>query len=217
MKTVALVTQKGGSGKTTIATNLAVAAAQSGETVALLDLDPQGSSAAWGALRKTEDIAVELLKPEQIAQLPTLLKSVKSRYSLVILDTAGIDSPAVRNAMSTADLCLLPIRSTRLDYEAVKPTIRALLRGEHRFAFCVNQAQIQPGNMRAVEMMDSLKAIADVALPAIGARVAYQDAFGEGLGVMETDPQGRAAQEVGDLWAWVSKALQPAKKGVFSV
>jgi chromosome partitioning protein len=215
MKTVALVTQKGGSGKTTIATNLAVAAAKAGETVALLDLDPQGSTAAWGALRKAEDIAVEALEPEQIAQLPVLLKSIETRFSLVILDTAGIDSPAVRAAMGTADLCLLPIRSTRLDYEAVKPTIRALLRGDHRFAFAVNQAQIQPGNMRAADMMDSLKAVADVAIPAISSRVAYQDAFGEGLGVIESDPDGRAASEIKDLWGWVARALQPAKKGVF--
>ena len=91
MKTLTLVTQKGGVGKTTLAASLAVAAAQAGEKVAALDLDPQGSLSAWGDSRETEGPAVDRIAQDQVAQLPQILEALKGKgFTWAILDTAVI-------------------------------------------------------------------------------------------------------------------------------
>jgi chromosome partitioning protein len=88
MRTITLVTQKGGTGKTTLAASLAVAAAQAGETVIALDLDPQGSLAAWGDSRSAETLAVDRLASDRIGQLPAIMAALKSKgFTVAVLDT----------------------------------------------------------------------------------------------------------------------------------
>ncbi len=70
MRTLTLVTQKGGVGKTTLAASLAVAAAQAGEKVVALDLDPQGSLGAWGDTRTADAPAVDRLPPSGLVNCP---------------------------------------------------------------------------------------------------------------------------------------------------
>jgi hypothetical protein len=89
---ITFTSQKGGVGKTSLAASLAVAAQQAGETVIVLDLDPQGSLAAWGDERKDDGLAVDRLGPEQIAQLPSILAA--KGFTLAILDTPGIANTA---------------------------------------------------------------------------------------------------------------------------
>ena len=94
MRIITLVTQKGGTGKTTIATSLAVAAHDAGEKVLALDLDPQGSLNAWGNLREADLPHVEQVPANIVADLPKLLEGVKAQgFTLTILDTAGADNP----------------------------------------------------------------------------------------------------------------------------
>ena len=78
MHTIALVTQKGGSGKTTLAVTLAVAAADAGEKVVALDLDPQASLVAWGNERTAESPAVDSLTGDKVAQLPQILEKLRA-------------------------------------------------------------------------------------------------------------------------------------------
>src|ERR1700712_190458 len=97
MRTVTLVTQKGGAGKTTLATSLAIAAQQAGEMVAAFDLDPQGSLVEWGKMRRKADTTavanpnlpvVERFPPERIGQAKTMIESLgKKGVTLTILDT----------------------------------------------------------------------------------------------------------------------------------
>jgi chromosome partitioning protein len=79
MKTITLVTQKGGAGKTTLAASLAVAAAEAGEKVAALDLDPQGSLSNWGDGRDTEAPAIDRVTDAQLSQLPQILQALKGQ------------------------------------------------------------------------------------------------------------------------------------------
>src|SRR3954463_13616972 len=103
MKTLTLVTQKGGAGKTTLAASIAVAAAEAGERVVALDLDPQGSLAAWGDSREAEIPAVDRIALDQIAQLPQILAALKEQgFTLAVLDTAGIESTTGNLAMKAA-------------------------------------------------------------------------------------------------------------------
>ncbi|KOX59069.1 MAG: ParA family protein [Methylobacterium sp.] len=227
MRTITLVTQKGGTGKTTLATSLAVAAIETGETVALFDLDLQKSSVGWGDKREKAkvraekggdtDLAAKLGGPHiqqfplnRLAEMPTLLKGLKG-FSLVILDTPGADTTATHIAMDAATLCLVPMRPTRIEAEAVLPTVQALMRGKNPFAFILNQCSTIPNNNRAGEMAAGLRTMGVLADPLICQRADYQDAYAVGLGVTEYATKGKAAEEIRALWRSVDElAKAPA-------
>jgi chromosome partitioning protein len=208
MKIIALVTQKGGSGKSSIASSLAVAAALAGEKVLALDLDPQGILAEWAKLRKGVAPSVAHVPPNKSAQLGELLSSAANNYSLAILDTPGADSPATHNAMSAADLCLVPLRPSRPDALGIKPTVDALIRGRKRFAFVLNQCPTVARSSRASEMAAGLETLGLLAEPPICSRADFQDAYAAGQGVTEYAPHGKAAEEIRQLWAWLNNELK---------
>lgn len=207
MKVVAFLTQKGGSGKTTLASSMSVAAQEVGEKVVALDLDPQGSLAQWGEDREGGGLHVEAFPASKIIQIESILKSLEGRFSLAILDTAGADNAATSWVLKVADYVLVPIQPTRLDVRAIKPTVQKLLVSERPFAFVINRCPPQPNNNRAFDMFDGLKSISDVALPLILQRADYQDAYTAGKGVTEHAPTGKAAGEMRELWNWVRKRV----------
>ncbi|MCJ2069570.1 ParA family protein [Methylobacterium sp. J-030] len=213
MKTITLVTQKGGAGKTTVATSLAVAAQQAGETVAAFDLDPQGSLAEWGRIRTSTEpgaIAdprlpvVERFPMEHIAKMQKMLSSLAAKgITVAVLDTAGADNPTTHAAMEASTFCLVPIRPTRLDLLAVRATVQAIMRSGKPFAFVLNQCSTIPRNSRANDTATGLSSIGYMAEPLLLLRNDYQDAFASGMGVTEYAPDGKAAEEARQLWAWV--------------
>lgn len=209
MRTIALVTQKGGTGKTTLAVSLAVAAAEAGEKVLALDLDPQGSLVAWGDLRDADNPHVERLPSAQVANLPTILAGLgKKGFTLAILDTAGADNPTTHAAMKAADICLVPLRPTRLDGLAVAPTVQAISRLGRPFAFVLTQCSTIPRNSRAAEMAAGLATLGVLAEPAIAQRADHQDAFAAGLGVTEYASTSKAAEEIRTLLDWLNRKLK---------
>lgn len=206
MRTIALVTQKGGAGKTTLASALAVAAADAGETVIALDLDPQGSLTAWGNDRKASTPAVDSLTGAKLSQLSSVLSSLAQKgFTLAILDCPGIASTATNTAMASADLCLIPTRPTRLDIRATKPTIESLMAMKRSFAFVLNQCPPQARSSRAAEAAVGLAMLGVLAEPAIAQRADYQDAIAAGQGVTEYAPASKAAAEIAALWNWIDK------------
>jgi chromosome partitioning protein len=214
MRVITFVTQKGGTGKSTLATSLAVAAMQAGETVLALDLDDQGTLAGWAEIRNCPAPAVARLPKHESARLPELLKGAAGSYSLAIIDTPGTDNPATHNAMSAANLCLVPLRPTRPDGLAVAPTVQALLHGKRHFAFVLSQCPTTPKNSRAAEMAAGLCSLGLLAEPLICQRADYQDAFAAGKGVTEYAPESKAAEEIRRLWAWVDKNAEKEKKAL---
>jgi chromosome partitioning protein len=213
MRTIALVTQKGGTGKTTLAVSLAVAAHETGEKVLALDLDPQGSLAAWGDSRSAAEPHVERVPQSHVANLAQTLRGLKSQgFTLAILDTAGADNPTTHAAMRAADLCLVPLRPTRLDGLAVAPTVQAIARLERPFAFVLTQCSAIPRNSRAAEMAAGLSTLGMLAEPPIAQRADHQDAFGAGQGVTEYAPDSKAADEIRNLWKWISTKVKGPKK-----
>lgn len=200
---LALVTQKGGTGKSTLCTNLAVAAVEAGQKVLVLDLDEQTTSAEWAESRETDAPSVAAVPKTESARLGELIATARQTYSVIILDTPGEDSPMTHNAMSAADLCLVPIRPTRADGRANRVTVAALVRGGKRFAFLLNQCPTTPGSSRADEMAAGLINLGYLAKPMIGSRVDYQDAYAAGQGVIEYAPASKAAEEMRQLWHWI--------------
>ena len=113
MLTVALVSQKGGAGKTTIAINLAVASELAGRPAVVVDLDPQASAATWGDSREAE---APVVVSAQAARLAEVLATAREHgAALTLIDTA----PHAEAAARTADLVLVPCRPSVLDLRAV--------------------------------------------------------------------------------------------------
>ncbi len=216
MRSIAFLTQKGGTGKTTLAASLAVAAAANGEKVIALDLDPQASLARWGerraAAKVRHQVMVEPLERERLPRLAAVLDGLAGGgFTLAIFDTAGADNAAVRLVTEAADLCLLPARPSRLDVEATAATFRAVFLAKRKAAFVLNQCPPNYRSHRASEAAKDLTRLGVLAEPFLAARMDYQDAVAAGLGVTEFSGDGRAAGEIAALWQWARAQLADRK------
>lgn len=204
MWVIAFVTQKGGSGKTTLCLNLAVAGEACGARCLILDLDPQGTAEAWYQDRQA---ATPRLARAGAGDLPRALELARGQgYSHVLLDTPGRDEPAVAAAIRAADFCLVPCRPTPADMKATPTTIGTIRRLGRRAAFVLTQTPPRGHRTREAEL--GLSVLGPSAPVAVVARTAFQDAQGAGLGVTEYEPEGKGAEEIRDLWAWLERRLE---------
>jgi chromosome partitioning protein len=211
MKIIALLTQKGGTGKTTLAASVGVAAQEAGERVFLIDLDPQGSLASWGDRRSAETPAVDKISPDRLAA--ALIGLEKAGYTLAVIDTQGVDTAATAAAMRSADLSLIPARPSALDIEAARPTIASLNTLQRPFAFILNQCPAGR-SARPTDASRALSLLGGVlAHPFIAQRADHVDAITMGLGVTEHDAGGKAADEIRQLWQWIKRKTEGKAHG----
>jgi chromosome partitioning protein len=211
MRTIAFVSQKGGSGKSTIASSLAVAAHEMNENVCVIDMDPQGSLMTWARTRAADDIEV---LASGAARLPALLASLERRgVTLAVLDTPDAEAAASSAAIQAADLNLIPSRLCLFDFWASARTRTALEEIGAKFVFLLNQC---PAGRQAARVKDGVEALEEMGgliSPLILARIDYQEAARRGSGVTEFNPCGAAAQEMRDLWQSIDRRLARAKVG----
>lgn len=196
MKTIAVVSQKGGSGKTTIALHLAVAATKSGLNAAVIDLDPQASASKWSD-RRSDDTPVIL--SAHASRLGKEYERVKDAgCDILILDTAPHSDSAALEAAKIADLVLIPCRPAILDMEAIASTLD-LVKTQSKDIFVIMNA-ISPLGKESVEASDAIVGMgADVADAQLVNRVAYSRSLISGQTAQEIEPEGKAANEVEHL------------------
>ena len=144
MRTVALLTQKGGAGKSTLAASLAVAAAGAGERVIALDLDPQASLVRWGKRREAAHAPNTVITEPFEARAPAAARCryrwARRRWLYVCcLRHSGRRQRGRPARCESVDLCLLPVRPTRLDLEATAATFRTAYLARRNAAFVLNQ------------------------------------------------------------------------------
>ena len=204
VQVVTLASHKGGSGKTTLACFLAVAAAESGLEVALADADSQGSAAAWYERRNSD------LGPD-VVQIPaekvrSTVQAARGQYDLLLLDTAG-RMAAANDALALADLALVPCRPTIADIDPAVRMHSTARRISKAAAFVIAQVPSR-GEQRAQEVENALESLGPVATVRIGMRNAYADALAMGVGVTEFEPRGKAADEIRGLWEWTAELLK---------
>lgn len=209
MRTIAFVTQKGGSGKSTIASSLAVAALEAGERVLILDMDPQQSLMRWSRTRGENDIPVESVSPGRLAG--TLAALEKAGITLCLIDTAGTDSPATLAVMKAADFCVIPARPNVFDLWASEQTRKILKELRKDYAFLLNQCPPAQQSARVNEGAETLEAMGGLLVPLIASRVDYQEAARHGFGVTELNPSGHAADEMRKLFACVKRRMSRSK------
>jgi chromosome partitioning protein len=126
--------------------------------------------------------------------------------TLAIIDTPGTNDMSVTAALRAADLCLIPARPSVADIEATHPTLYMIRKLGKDFAFVLNQTPAR--SRRPSEAAAALHKIGVLALPYIVERNDHQDALAAGLAPSEFAPEGKAAEEIRALWAWVKRKLE---------
>jgi chromosome partitioning protein len=210
MQTIVLATQKGGSGKTTLAIGLALAAIQAGHTVRLIETDSQGTLSNWQSRRPyAEPIVEPIYAAGDFEQRLQWLD--RSGVTLAIIDTAGGVSAATTAAVRYADLCLIPARPSIADIEATASTLGMVRAWKRPFAFILNQTPIRGQRLSNAATALGEEAALDisgvVATPFIVMRNDHQDALSAGLAVVEYAPGSKSAEEIRGLWQWVEAKL----------
>ena len=210
MQTIVLATQKGGSGKTTLAIGLALAAIQAGHTVRLIETDAQGTLSNWQSRRPYAEPMVEpIYAAGDFEQRLQWLD--RSGVTLAIIDTAGGVNAATTAAVRYADLCLIPARPSIADIEATASTLSMVRAWKRPFAFILNQTPIRGQRLsnaaNALGEEAALDVSGVVATPFIVMRNDHQDALSAGLAVTEYAPSSKSAEEIRGLWQWVEAKL----------
>lgn len=213
MRTLAVISRKGGAGKTTLSTHLAVSAWRAGLKTLLVDLDSQRSAALWGRARSTPGPAVVSTTAGKL--FPVWSAADNSGCDLMLLDTPANGEDETRQAVRLADLCLLVCRPNFFDIDALQQSIDLVHRQGKASLVVLNQA---PSRRLGQESEAVRSAIAElqaqgVRLADMGLRhrVGFPAAAARGLSVEETDPSRPAAREIAGVWAQVWKLLQTSR------
>jgi chromosome partitioning protein len=204
MKVISFVTQKGGSGKTTLAVNCAVVAASGRSRRAVIfDMDPQASAENWFQVRQASE--PQLIRVSA-SELPKAIDLAAKHFDFVFIDTPGRDEPAQALAIGKSDFCIIPCRPSPTDLQATPATVATIKRLGKPFAFVLTQTPAR--SFRISEAAAALAKLGDVCPVPVVTRNAYQDAQGLGLGVVEFEPKGKAAEETKLLWQWIQRKLK---------
>ena len=204
MRVVAILSEKGGAGKTTLAVHLATAAHLDGRGVAILDLDPQGSAFAW-AERRSEPPEAQAITP---VALPAWLDKLREAGAeFVFIDTGRDANNAGYAAAKAADLILIPLRPGGFDLLALGRTLD-LCRLSNKRPYVVLNA-IRPGSTRAEA--DAAEALGELdcelAPATIHDRADFRAASVAAKSAQEIDPTSKAASEIESLYSWLCRKL----------
>jgi chromosome partitioning protein len=204
MKTLVILAQKGGSGKTTLAVHMAVCAARQKRRTALIDIDPQVSAFNWNESRD-EGRKLDAAKAE-VGQIPVLLQQAKDGgIDLVIIDTAPHSDSAAAIAAQYADLVLIPCRPARFDLDAIASTVQIATVAKKSAAVVINAA---PRGKLAKEARVALERQGITVIDTVlHQRVAYSHAVIDGRSVHEYEPNGKAAAEIDELYNHITRLL----------
>jgi chromosome partitioning protein len=213
MKVVGLLSRKGGVGKTTLAVHLAVLAQHAGQRTLLIDLDPQGSAAAWWRARDAETPALVEAQP---AGLRGILDAAQADgVDLVVVDTRPSVEADVVHVAALSDLVLIPTRPAIFDLRAILGTLDVVKGTARRSLLVLNACPPARGAGEASIVTDARRALTAFGVPvaavAITSRAAFIAAPVTGLTAGETEPEGKAAKEIRALWRIVEKELAHGK------
>src|SRR4051812_25969306 len=200
---ISVLNQKGGVGKTTLATHLAAGLAAKGERVLLVDADPQHSALDWGAKRETP--LPFTLMGQPTAVLPRALPPmVPNPYTAIVIDGPGKLTDVPRSAIMASDVVLIPVQPSPYDVWSSADILKIL-----------NEAKVYRPDVKAAFVItrkiantvlgrDVAEALADFDVPVLGTHIyqrqCYATTAGDGLSVVEAKPKDdshrQAAEEV---------------------
>lgn len=205
MKIIGVVNQKGGTGKTTISTCLAVAFSKQGLKTTIFDLDPQATACFWSDTRKLRDISVVSVQPVRMRHM--INTECDSGTNIVIIDGAAIQREIAYDVAQVADFVLIPTKPAVFDITSMQETIKALK--YHRTNFSILLNMISPNGKEEIDVYDVAKVLeAKISDISIGNRKDFFRAQSVGLAVQEYNPEGKAALEILQLFEFVINNLK---------
>lgn len=202
MKTLALIAQKGGTGKTTLALSLAVAAQQVGQQSLIIDLDPQATACNWADRRKSDSPLIIDAQPARLAN--ALQKAAEGGIDFALIDTPARSEQAALAAAKAADLVIIPCRPQIYDLETIPNTKEIIALAGSKPAIIVLNA-VPPRGNRHEEAMEAIKTFGIPVCPElIRHRIAFGDSAVLGQVALEYEPNGKAAEETKLLYKYIS-------------
>lgn len=205
MNVIAFLSQKGGSGKTTLSVHTAVAAEATGERVCVIDADPQESATAWASAREA---LTPIVATAQAAELDAALRAAEAEgMSLVAVDSPPHAAPAAGQIAKRSELVLIPVRPSAFDLAAVPAAVEIVKAAKVQGAFILSACPF-----RAPEIGETRAALEAYGLPIIPGEITDRRAFARavttGSAVTEFEAEGKAAEEIRALWAWIKNTLK---------
>ncbi|PSB67536.1 chromosome partitioning protein ParA [filamentous cyanobacterium CCP1] len=201
MKVLAILSQKGGAGKTTLALNLAVQAEIDGKATAIIDLDPQASATSWGDSRDGEAPTVVSAQASRLSHVLDAASNAGANFT--IIDSAPHSESTALAAARAADLVLIPCRPAILDLRAIKDTIDIVRLAKVAGAVVLNAV---PPRGQSIAL-EAEQAIASYDMPVVPIHIVQRAAFVHSLTAGQTvqdyEPSGKAAQEIRTLYKWL--------------
>lgn len=209
MKTITVLSRKGGSGKTTLAVNLALMAFLRGHKVLLADIDTQRS--ASDALRARSEPGPVLAGITAGKLFLTQSNAMRDGVDYLFIDTPAAPEADVAQAVNVADLCLVAGRPSFLDLAPIVRTAEAVRRLGKGGMVVLNQAHTNRSDVAPVAFPEIMETLRFCGLPlaphGLRSRETFQKAMAQGLCVAELEPGGPAARDVERLWAHLEARL----------
>jgi chromosome partitioning protein len=203
MLTIALIAQKGGTGKTTLARSLAVAFERSGKAAAIIDMDPQASASLWA--KRREDKTPEVISTV-LPLLSDTLKAAAESVEVVLIDTPPKNADVAIAAARAADLIIIPCRAQIDDIETLPATKQILDVTGSKPTFVLLNG-VPPNQARSKEAAASISGHPDapfaVCKYTLGNRAAFGDSSVLGLTPQEYEPSGKASEEIEKVHKYV--------------
>lgn len=205
MRTIAFLSQKGGSGKTTLAVHTAVAAHEDGARVVVVDTDPQRSATAWGSARRD---ALPVVATAAASELGTVLRAAQGEdMTVVIVDTAPHATASAVQIARMVDMVLIPVRPSAFDLAAVGQAVEIVKAAGVRAAFVLSACPF-----RAPEVEETRAVLSSYGLPVVPVAVTdrrpFARAVASGKSVTEFESEGKAAGEIRSLWNWINEEFE---------
>lgn len=202
MKIIAFLSQKGGSGKTTLAVHTAVAAKEAGLRVVVIDTDPQKSATVWSNAREATEPVVATAAPSDLLRVLSAART--EGMDLAIIDTAPHAAPEAAGIARASDFVVIPCRPTAFDLAAAGQAVAIVKAAKVKAAFVLSACP-----SRAPETAETRAALADYGLPVSPAEItdrrAFSRAVATGRAVTEFEADGKAAEEIRAFWIWLEE------------
>lgn len=205
MKSLVFLSQKGGSGKTTLSVHTAVTAQESGEQVVIIDTDPQQSATTWADAREIDSPPVATISVGEIDKVMNAAR--QEGISLAVVDTAPHATPDASKVAQIADLVVIPVRPSAFDIAAAGNAVQIARAAGAKTVFVLSACPF-----RSPEVNETRELLAGYGLPIapmeITERRAFARAVASGRAVTEFESNGKAAEEIRALWEWLKGQME---------
>ncbi|MDY7099147.1 MAG: ParA family partition ATPase [Pseudomonadota bacterium] len=206
---IAIASQKGGSGKTTLAVHIATRAAAAKYESCVIDTDPQATAAAWSDWRGDFLPVVVTSPPARLGR--TIESAKKNGVDFVVIDTPPHADAAAREAIKAADIVLIPTKPRAFDLAALEP-VADLVSFAKKPAFVVLNSVPSGATVLTQEAREAAQEMGfDICPVELGDRAAFHRSVAKGDTATEMKPESKAAKEIESLWKWLNKQLKKAE------